>query len=105
MAKNRLFSGLGGFRRTPPASSHALDSGSTWYFRGRHLYSLALPDTERVGRGLSLSRNRASTVARAGFDRRVDNLQPEKHKLRRLQPAGEKTKQTFFLFFSHSGGT
>ena len=38
--------------RTPPASSRPLDHGSTWFLRG----SLALPDTKRAGRGLSLYR-------------------------------------------------
>ena len=69
---------LGGYRRTPPASSRPLDHTSTGYLRGRHLYSLALPDTERIGRGLILCQDRASIVGRAGFDHRVDNLQPGK---------------------------
>ena len=35
------------------------DSGSTWYLRGCHLHSPALPDTKRVGRGLLMSRSKA----------------------------------------------
>ena len=33
-----------------------------YYFGGRHLHSLALPNSKRVGRGLSLFRNRMSIV-------------------------------------------
>ena len=55
---------------------------------------LALPDTKRVGRGLSLCRDRPSIVARAGFYQRVDNFQPEKKQLRRLQPLGKKKKKS-----------
>ena len=64
-AKNVCFSGLGGYRRTSPASSCPLQHGSTRFLRARHLYLLILPATKRVGRGLSLCRDRGSIVARA----------------------------------------
>ena len=102
-----FFSGLGGYRTTPRASSRPVDHRSTRSLRGHNLYSLALPETKRVGRGLSLCRDRASIVARADFYQRVCNLQREK-KLRRLQPLEKiEKKQTFFPFFlfSHSGST
>ena len=67
MAKNRTCFRLGEDRRTPRATSRLLDHGSTWYLRGRHLHSLALPDTKRVGRGLILCRDRRSIVAWAVF--------------------------------------
>ena len=44
-----------------------------------------VPDTKRVGRGLSICRHGRSIVARADFYQRVDNLQREK-KIGRLQP-------------------
>ena len=72
-----LFSGLGEERRTPQATSRPLDHGSTWYLRGRHLHSPALPETNRVGRGLLLCRNRTPIVAWAVFDQRVGNFQRE----------------------------
>ena len=62
-----LFSGLGEERRTPWATSHLLDHGCTWYLRGRHLHSLALPNTKRVGRGLILCRDRRPIVTWAVF--------------------------------------
>ena len=72
-----LFSGLGEERRTPRATSRPLDHESTWYLRGRHVHSPALPDTNRVGRGLLLCRDRRPIVAWAVFDQRVDNFQRE----------------------------
>ena len=33
-----FFSGLGGYHRTPPASSCPLEHRSTWFLRARHLY-------------------------------------------------------------------
>ena len=71
------FSGLGEECRTPRATSRPLDHGSTWYLRGRHLHSPALPDTKRVGRGLLLCRDRRLIVAWAVFDQRVDYFQHE----------------------------
>ena len=73
MAKNRPFCRFG--RRTPRVTSRPLDHGSTWYLRGRHLHSPALPDTNRVGRGLIPRRGRRLIVAGAVFDQRVDNFQ------------------------------
>ena len=61
---------------------------------------MALPDTKRAGRGLTLCRDRRAIVARAVFGQRVDNLQrKKKHKMRRLQPCEKKIrkKQTFFF--------
>ena len=59
MAKKGLFFRFGREeRRTPRATSRPLDHESTWYLRGRHLHSPALPDTNRVGRGLLLCRDR-----------------------------------------------
>ena len=58
--KNR--SDLGEERRTPRATSRLLGHVSTWYFRCRHLRSLALPDTKRVGRGFLPCRDRRSIV-------------------------------------------
>ena len=75
MAKNRPLSGMGEERRTPWATSRLLDHGSTWYLRGRHIHSVALPDTKRVGRGLILCRHRRSIVTWAVFDQRVDIFQ------------------------------
>ena len=49
-----IFSCLAEERRTSRAAPRILGHGSTWYLRGRHLHSLALPDTERVGRGFML---------------------------------------------------
>ena len=72
-----LFSGLGEERRTPWATSRPLDHGSTRYLRGHHLHSPALPDTNRVGRGFILCRDRRRIVAGAVFDQRVDNFQRE----------------------------
>ena len=60
--KMNFFSGFKKVRRTPRAISRLLDHGSAWYFRGRHLHSLALPDTKRAGRGLILCRDRRSIV-------------------------------------------
>ena len=78
MAKNRLFSGMGEERRTPRATSRLLlGHGSTWYLRGRHLHSLALPDTKWVARGLILCRYRRYIVVWAVFDQRLDNFQRE----------------------------
>ena len=54
MTKIDICSGLGKGRRTSRATSRALDHGPTFYFGGRDLYLLALPDTKRVGRGLIL---------------------------------------------------
>ena len=89
--------GPGEDRRTPPSSSRTLDHGSTGYLRGRHLHSLALPHTTRVGRGMSLRRYRASIVARAIFHQRVDYLQQAK---RIALPAAEGRKtHMFFSFF------
>ena len=61
--KKAIFSGLGEERRTPWATSCPLDHGSTCYLRCRHLHSPALPDTNRVGRGLLLCRDRRPIVA------------------------------------------
>ena len=63
---------------TPRATPRLLDHGSTRYLRGRHLHSLALPDTKRVGHGLIiLCRDRRSIVTKAVFDQRVHNFQLE----------------------------
>ena len=62
MAKNRRFSGLGKERRTSRATSRPLDPGSTYNFGGRHLYSLALPETKGVDRGFILYRDRRCVV-------------------------------------------
>ena len=65
--KKKLFFRFEGIR-TVGRRRQALDHGSTWYLQDRHLHLLALPDTERVGRGLSLCCwDRASIVARADF--------------------------------------
>ena len=64
-------------KKTPRATSRPLDHGCTWYLRGRHLYLPALPDTNRVSRGLPLCRDRRLIVAWAVFDQRVDNFQRE----------------------------
>lgn len=67
-ASNILVSGLGKEIRTPPATSRPsrpLDHGSTWWFRGHHLHSLPLPDTKQGYRGLILSWDRRSVIARA----------------------------------------
>ena len=78
MAKNgHFFHVLGEDCRAPRATSGPLDHGSTWCLRGRHLHSLALPDTKRVGRGLILCRGRRSIVAWTVFDQRLDNFQRE----------------------------
>ena len=78
MAKTRPSSGLGEERMTPRATPRLLDHGSTRYLRGRHLHSLALPDTKRVGHGLIiLCRDRRSIVTKAVFDQRVHNFQLE----------------------------
>ena len=99
-AKKQLFFRFGGYRRTPPASSRLLEHGSTRYLRGRHLYSLDLPVTERVGRGPSLCRDRASIVARADF---ISVLTFCKKKQQIAPPAAvrKKTKNIkhFFPFF------
>ena len=62
---------------------------------------------QRVGRGLSLCRDRASIVARAGFDHHVDNLQPENTQIAPPAAVGwEKIKnKTCSFFFPLSGGT
>ena len=61
-----------------------------------------MPDTERVGRGLRLCRDRASIVARACFDRRVDNSQPEKTQIAPPAAVGgeKKEKSNIFSLFS-----
>ena len=84
--------------RTPPASSRPLEHGYTWYLRDCRLHSLALPDTTRFGRGLSLCRDRRSIVARANFYQRVDNLQREKTKCAGSRRFQKRKNQTFFSF-------
>ena len=98
MAKNSIFSGLGEDRRTPRATSPPVEHGSTWYLRGRHQHSPALPDTNRVGRGLLLCRDRRPIVALAVFDQCVDNFQRESAKVRRAQQREQiiLEEQTFF---------
>ena len=90
--------GLRGYRRTPPASSRRLDLGSTWCLRDRHLYSLAVPDTEvlTVGRGYVEIDRRASSYLSACW-----SFKTGKCKLRRLQPLGEKKqkKQACYIYF------
>ena len=54
---------------------------------------MGMPDTERIGRGLSLCPDRASIVARAGFDHRVDILQPENTYGAACSRWGEKNKK------------
>ena len=56
-----------GKRAYDTAGSRALHHGSTWYLRGRHLHPPALPNTNRVGRGLILCRDRRPIVAWAVF--------------------------------------
>ena len=100
--KRFFFLGLGEDCRTPPPSSRLLDHGCTWNLRGRHPYSLALPVTKQVGRGPSLSRDRASIVARADFHHRVDNLRQEKiicAACRRLEKREEGKVNHVFPFF------
>ena len=75
MVKKWTFFRFGRERRTPRATSRLLDHGSTWYFRGRHLHSLALPATKRVGRGLILCRDRRYIVSWAVFDQQVNYFQ------------------------------
>ena len=75
MEKVDLFSGLEEERRTPRATFHPLDRGSTEHLRDRHLHSPALSDTNRVGRELILCRDRSPIVAWAVFDQRVENFQ------------------------------
>ena len=78
MAKNRpFFKGLGEESRTPWAASRPVEHGSTWYLGGRHLHSLALPDTKRVGSGLIRCRDQRPIVTWAVFCQRVDYFQPE----------------------------
>ena len=67
IAKNSLFSSLGEERRTRRATSRPLHHGSTWYLRGLYLYSMALPDTNRVDRGFPWCRDRRPIVAWAVF--------------------------------------
>ena len=113
MAKNRPFFRFGRKkRRTPWATSRPLDHGSTWYLGGRLLHSPALPDTNRVGRGLVLCRDRRPVVAWAIFDQRVDNSK-WKDRFRRVQQLEQiilliqKKNKHFFPCFPHmiGGGT
>lgn len=71
-------SGWGEERKTPRAKFRPLDHGSTSGLRRHHLHLLALPNTKRVGHGLSLCRDQRSIVARAEFYQGVDDLQREK---------------------------
>ena len=97
-----FFLGLGEERRTPRAIPRPLDDGFTRYFRRHHLYSLALPDTKRVGRRLILFRDRRPIVARAVIDQRVDNFQRESTNSAACSRVNKqyKKKQTFFPLFS-----
>ena len=81
-----FFSGLGEERRTPRATSRPLDHGSTWYLRGRHQHSLALPDTKRVGRGLILCEIEGLSSRKLFFLSACWQFSTWKHKFRRVQP-------------------
>ena len=106
MAKYSLFPALGEERRTPSATSRPLDHGSTGKLQGRHLHRLALPNTKRVGRGLSLCRDLGFIVARAVFDQHADNLQREKANRAAGSPLKKIRKnRACFSPFPHSGGT
>ena len=75
MAKNRPFFQVCEKSLGRRGQLRAIDHGSIHYLGGRRLHSLALPDTNRVGRGLILCRDRRPIVAWAVFDKRVDNFQ------------------------------
>ena len=102
MAKIYLFAGLGEERRTPRTTSRPRDHGSTRYLRGCHLYSLALPNTKRAGRGLIRCRHRRPIVAWLVLDN-VLTVQ----RFRRVQPREQiiLKKQSLVSRFLHSGGT
>ena len=107
MAKDiDLFSGLGEESGTSRAISRPLDHGSTWYIRGRHLHSLALPDTKRVGRGLSLCRNRRPIIAWTVFWSACWQFSTWTHKFRRVQPREQIMylvwKTSIFFCFLHT---
>ena len=96
MATHILFSGLGEKLRTPLASSRPLHHGSTGHLRGRHLPSLALPDTKRVDRGLRPCRDRRSSVARADLFMSVLSIYNEKNK----QPSEQRQQIEHSLLLS-----
>ena len=66
----KMFARLSKVRRTPWATSRPLHHGSPCYFRG-DLYSLTLPDTKRVDRGLILYRDRRTIVGWCVENRRL----------------------------------
>ena len=99
MQKNRTFSGLGQDRKAPRATSRPVDHWPTWYFRGRHLHSLALPDTKRVGYGLILCRDRRSIVTWAVFDQCVDNFQRKSTGSTACSRMNKKKTNIFSPFF------
>ena len=102
--KKKFF--VGEERRRPKATSRPLDHGSTWYLRGRHLHSLALPDTKRVGRGLIPCRDRRSVVAWAVVDQRADNFNVKAQVPPRAAIFNRSYSQlTFFNFFSNINKT
>ena len=104
MAKIGPFSRLGEEHRTPGVTSRHLDHGSTRCLRGRHLHSLDLPDTMRVGHGFILSLDRRSIAAWAVFDVRVDIFNV-KARVPPRADAWTKLLSCFSRRFSHSGGT
>ena len=102
------FSGVEEERRTPPASSRLLDHGPTWYPQDRHniMRVLALPATRRVGRGLSLCRDRRSIVAQIDFYQSVNKLQRTQIMCSACSRAKKSEgSQTSFPLFPRSGGT
>ena len=86
MAKNITFSGLVGEKRTTPrVTCRPLNDGSTRYLRGRHVHSLALPDTIGAERGFIPCRYSTAIVAWAVFKQRGTNFQRRSPSLRCVQ--------------------
>ena len=74
--------------------------GPTWYLRCRHLYSLTLPNTKRVGRGFYVGIERRSSHELVFITLlTIINLQPEKTNCTACSRWEKKRKKsTFFLF-------